>query len=366
MPKHRLDMSVDYSFDALSDHPGPHPDTVFDADWLSLRNAADSAARSESLNARLAAWLAQRATDSGRPLQLSDLGSGSGANPRYLAPRLPGPQHWRLLDHDAGLLERARQHCLDLRDRDGQPITVNTLLIDLRDLHTAPLADTDLITASALLDLVDANWLEDFADLCARIGCVVLITLSVDGNWHIDTDPGESSAIAPGSDVDDEFVRTAFNEHQRGDKGGTRALGPDAATRLAELLRTRGFDVELAPSPWRLSSAIPAQAALARALIDGWRDAASAQCPEARTRIAAWHQRRQAALGHTSIEQAGLKQAGMGEAEKGETGMEDATRGWAHLEITLGHLDLLALPRRSTTPLVSASAPKPTPSPSTR
>ena len=36
-----------------------------------------------------------------------DLGSGTGSMARWLAPRLPGPQHWVLHDRDAGLLARA-------------------------------------------------------------------------------------------------------------------------------------------------------------------------------------------------------------------------------------------------------------------
>ena len=301
----------------------PHPDTVFDADWLSLRNAADSSARSVALTARLAAWLAQRAPERRRPLQLSDLGSGSGANPRYLAPRLPGPQHWRLFDHDARLLERARQHCLGLCDREGQPISADAELIDLRSVHAALLANSDLVTASAVLDLVDASWLENFADICLGIGCAVLITLSVDGRWHIDTngDGGAAISLSADADADDDFVRAAFNEHQRRAKGGAHALGPDAAAQLAKLLQARGFEVELAPSPWQLSAAVPSQAALARALISGWRDAASAQRPQADARIDNWHQRRQRAV-------------------------EQATQNQGRLSITLGHLDLLALPSR--------------------
>ncbi len=307
----------------------PHPDTVFDADWLSLRNAADTSARSAALTARLAAWLAQRAAERRRPLRLSDLGSGSGANPRYLAPRLPGPQHWRLFDHDARLLEHARQHCLGLHDRDGQPISAETELIDLRNIHTTLLAHSDLITASAVLDLVDASWLEHFADICLDIGCAVLITLSVDGRWHIDSNGDGGAAISssadadadPNSDADDDFVRAAFNAHQRRAKGGAHALGPDAAARLAALLQAHDFEVELAPSPWQLSAAVPKQAALARALISGWRDAARAQRPQAGARIESWHQRRQRALEHAAQQQ-------------------------GRLSITLGHLDLLALPPR--------------------
>ncbi len=322
-----------------SPRPDPHPDTVFDADWLSLRNAADTCARSTALTARLADWLGQHFAGSTRTLQLSDLGSGSGANPRYLAPRLPGPQHWRLLDHDAHLLEHARQHCVSLRDRDGQPISADIERIDLRSVHAAALANSDLITASAVLDLVDASWLKNFADICRDLGCAVLITLSVDGHWHIDTHGNDGAGIIPGADADsdDDFVRTAFNAHQRRAKGGAHALGPDAAARLAELLQARGFDVELAPSPWRLSATVPEQAALARALISGWRDAACAQRPQAGTRIEHWHQRRQSAI-------------------------EQAAQKHGRLHITLGHLDLLALPPRPA--LTPAPLRDPTPSPS--
>ena len=64
-------------------HPQAHPDACFDASWLALRRAADSAARAPELEARAADWLRQRRTAAapGQPLRLIDLGSGSGANP---------------------------------------------------------------------------------------------------------------------------------------------------------------------------------------------------------------------------------------------------------------------------------------------
>ena len=62
MPAHRPDS-------ASPDAPGPvptqpHPDTVFDADWLSLRSAADTRARSAALTAVWDPWRSLRLTAS--------------------------------------------------------------------------------------------------------------------------------------------------------------------------------------------------------------------------------------------------------------------------------------------------------------
>ena len=71
-------------------------------EWLLLREPADAAARSAELVARLGRHLAA----AGR-LVIHDLGGGSGAMGRWLAPRLPGPQHWVVHDRDADLLNLA-------------------------------------------------------------------------------------------------------------------------------------------------------------------------------------------------------------------------------------------------------------------
>ncbi|WP_287365843.1 class I SAM-dependent methyltransferase, partial [Thauera sp.] len=222
------------------------------------------------------------------------------------------PQRWTLLDHDPALLARAVERCHHLNDRDGHALAVEARVADLQTLDPSLLAGFDLVTASALLDLVDERWLQRLAEACREAGCALMIALSVDGNWRIETLDNADSAQAEATE--DAFVRTAFNAHQRRDKGAGRALGPDAAPRLAALLQARGFAVVLAPSPWRLSSTAPAQAALARALMDGWREAAAEQCPEAHQRIAAWHRRR----------------------------LSELARGALRIEV--GHLDLLALP----------------------
>lgn len=336
-----------------------HPDACFDANWLALRRTADSAARAPELETHAADWLRQRrmATAPARPLRLLDLGSGSGANPCHLAPRLPGLQQWTLIDHDAGLLARAQAACAGLHDADGGSVDVITRCLDLARIDAHLLAGADLVCASALLDLVDAAWLDRLADACTAAGSALLVTLSVDGNWRFVPDaasamaaPARAATVQTADEAtrsiadavadntidpvaDDDFVRTAFNAHQRRDKGLGAALGPDAAPALATCLEKRGFQVRLALSPWRLRLADPAQAALARALIDGWRDAACAQAPDAHARIAAWHARRIAACGLDD------------ESSHGSGRGPDRSPGGGTLEV--GHIDLFAAPPRN-------------------
>ena len=257
----------------------------FSADWLALRRAADARARDPGLTALAAQWLARRQV-AGQPLRLLDLGSGSGANPAFLAARLPGPQAWQLFDHDRGLLARAAAHCAALRDPEGRSPDFASHCADLRQLCAADLAGFDLVSASALLDLLDGDWLLRFAAACRKAQAAVLITLSVDGGWHFEAPQGFAA------DPDDDFIRAAFNAHQRGDKGVGGALGAEAVPQLSAALAAQDYTVHLAPSPWRLRLCDPPDAALARALIDGWRSAAAAQCPAAAERIAAWHARR--------------------------------------------------------------------------
>ena len=57
----------------------------FSAEGLALREPVDSAARSESVAAFVAASLRGRS-----PLRIVDIGSGTGSNLRFLASRLAG------------------------------------------------------------------------------------------------------------------------------------------------------------------------------------------------------------------------------------------------------------------------------------
>lgn len=247
----------------------------FAADWLALREPADHAARAASLIGALQASLPGQ-----RPLRILDLGAGSGSNLRYLAPRLAGAQHWRLVDHDPDLLAQASAHWPSAHT--GSAPHIETHCEDLDTLVAHSLPSVDLVTASALLDLVSREWLESLAHRCAEQQVAVLIALSVDGR----------SAFADPL-PDDGWIREAINAHQRGTKDMGQALGPDAPAAAAEAFQAAGYRVSLASSDWCLG---PSDAALQQALVAGWADAAQAQDPAHQASLRRWYEARCARL----------------------------------------------------------------------
>jgi SAM-dependent methyltransferase len=249
----------------------------FAADWLSLREPADHAARPQALTQSLA----RRFASAGR-LRVLDLGAGTGSNLRYLAPRLPCAQRWTLVDHDRALLARAVEAC-ESASRGGWPLLeLETTVLGLAALSARDLTGFELVTASALLDLVTTDWLRRTVEQCRRARATVLFALSYDGSarW----DPAEP---------EDDIVRAAVNAHQRRDKGLGPALGPAAGSTVAELLTAAGYRVSVEPSPWRLG---PADAALQEQLIAGWAIAAAEQDPSLAAPVRRWTARRRAHL----------------------------------------------------------------------
>lgn len=275
----------------------------FDADWLALREAADAAARDPALAERARDWLAGRS----RPLSITDLGAGSGTNPRFLAGHLPGPQRWRLVDRDQDLLEQASARLAATHDVDGKPIRLETCRLDLADTATVLADDTDLATASALFDLVSAEWIDALAERCAEVGCAALFTLSVDGHWHFTGPDGNRI-----QDAEDAAMLALVQAHQAREKGLGQALGGAAPKMLRAAFARHGYNIAEAPSPWRL---LPGgQRPLALALIDGWRSALLEQAPGEDRKIEVWWRNRRAGV------------------EAGRLGIE------------VGHIDLFAEP----------------------
>ena len=248
-------------------------------EWLALREPADAAARSAELAERLGRHLPA----AGRHV-IHDLGGASGAMGRWLAPRLPGPQHWVVHDRDGALLELAAA---------GPPraATVEARRSDITQLTPDDLAGASLVTASALLDMLTADELARM--LGASTGLPTLIALTVTGRV----------TLTP-ADPLDARIEAAFNAHQR--RGGR--LGPDAVAAAANRL---GGEIIVRASPWRLGAA---HAELTTEWFAGWVAAACEQEPALAAQAAAYRDRR-------------LAQAAAGE-----------------LAVTVDHADLLALP----------------------
>lgn len=273
----------------------------FAADWLSLREPVDHDARNEAL----AQILDQHLTHLDR-IRIADLGAGQGSNLHWLAPRLHPAQDWVLIDHDPGLLELALA-----RARDNPParkLAVEACQLDLATADLKALTSCDLVTGSALLDLVSAEWLESLVEACDANRCAVLFALSVNGVWRMIGADGQVI-----STDEDRTVQQAFNQHQLRDKGLGAALGPAASDQLAQSLAARSFRVDCRSSNWRLPPGHRWTLNLGPALLEGWRQAALEQIGAA-DRIDAWHRQRR------------------DELLAGQLGLE------------VGHIDCLALP----------------------
>jgi hypothetical protein len=238
--------------------------------WLALREPADAAARSTDLAERLARGLAG-------PVIVHDLGGGSGAMGRWLAPRLPGPQHWVVHDRDTELLDLAVA---------GGPAaaTVEARRSDVTRLSSGDLAGASLVVASALLDLLTAEELVRMLDACR--GIPMLLALTVVG--RVDLHPAEPL---------DARIAAAFDAHQRRTTAAGRLLGPDA---VAFAVRQLDTGTIVRASPWRLDGR---HAALTAAWLTGWVAAAVEQEPALAAEAGAYAERRlaQAAAGRLAV-----------------------------------------------------------------
>lgn len=271
---------------------------VFDAGWLALREPADHRSRS----ARLVEILVREAGSGGLE-QVVDLGGGTGSNLRYLAPRLPAGTRWTVVDHDPRLLSR-------IRAPEGvEGVEVRTVAGDLADRGLDAAGAADLVTASALLDLVTEAWLAALAARCGPRRTPLLLALSYDGTvaWR---EPGPGGV--PVDTGEDRLVAEAVNRHQAGPKGMGTALGPEAWRVATRILEGVGYRVRVVPSPWILVGDDDAE--LAQALVEGWVEAAAEVHPPEAGGIRRW----------------------------GRSRVADFRAGRVAVEV--GHRDLLALP----------------------
>jgi hypothetical protein len=125
--------------------------------------------------------------------------------------------------------------------------------------------------------------------------------------------------LAP-ADPLDAVVAAAFDAHQRRTDAGRRLLGPDAGPVAVAAFDRLGATVLTRPSPWRLGAAraeLAENVELTEEWLRGWLAAACDQRPQLAEHAADYLHRRLDALA-----------AG-------------------RLQVTVGHLDVLALPARA-------------------
>jgi len=264
------------------------------AHWLRLREPTDLASRSEALTRRIADALPVNA-----PVRILDLATGTGSNIRYLADRLSvRSQEWLAVDRSPLLLEalpsrmaswaaergcegRVDAHRCLIRGAEIE-CRVETRQMDLGTLDGDDIfAGRHLVTASALLDLVSASWLDTLAARCREAGACALFAITYNGR----------STCAP-LEPEDEMVRTLMNRHQKTDKGlGGPAVGPDAVDAAERSFTDAGYRVEREASDWALG---PGDGEFQQILVEGWAQAATGMAPDQAAPIARWLDRRRA------------------------------------------------------------------------
>ncbi len=230
----------------------------FSADWLSVREPEDKAARNVTvLNTVCQAF-------SGRDrIRILDIGAGTGSTMRSLTHEIAAPQDWILADYDRSLLEKA--HKFAQTSISQPPHTVRTVPVDLNRSFDILDRNVDLVSTSAFLDLVSEQWLAAFIKALADRELPFYAALSYDGTSRID--PVHTL---------DQAVLDAFNQHQGTDKGFGPALGPRAAERAAALLETAGYRLVTGASDWDSQSGDRKTSAdFQRQLLSGWAEAAA-------------------------------------------------------------------------------------------
>lgn len=222
----------------------------FSAEWLKLREPYDLRARNRTVLEAALDLLSQQPS-----VAIIDLASGTGSTFRALSPHIQAAQHWRLVDNDLSLLARGPSSSPPHIHVTPAPVDLN------RDLEAAFERPADLVTTSALLDLVSDDWLNRLVVETATRRLPVYAALSYDG--RID--------LAPTDPLDRRIV-DAVNRHQRTDKGFGPALGPSAAQTAIEAFERVGYAVSHGLADWEFG---PADREIQIEVLSGW--AASAR-----------------------------------------------------------------------------------------
>lgn len=256
--------------------------TGFSAEWLALREPADHRSRNPKLAQALANYF-----DGWRPVTVIDLGCGTGSNLRATAPHLGPEQFWTLVDFDQNLLTAAAERLQAWADgsatkddalvlfKGAKRITVTFRRADLsRELADVLVAGANLVTASALFDLVSPEFLATLVREIARRKAAFYTVLTYDGDQR----------WTPEHEADAAMLQ-AFHDHQARDKGFGASAGPTAPDLLSEGFSAAGYTVHEGDSAWRLGEA---DAALVSELATGFAAAVAETDAVSAEDLASW------------------------------------------------------------------------------
>jgi hypothetical protein len=252
---------------------GASATTLVDPDWLAARVAADDAARAATVSTllpELSRYLIEAAGPGGT-VQIIDLGAGTGANQRWLAPRLPIRQRWLHLDHNP-VISRSL------------PLAAETEIVDesveaLGELLTRSSGDRQLVSCSALLDVLTTEQIQAVCRAVIDNRVPAFFSLTVTGGLR----------LSP-ADAHDQLLLAAFNDHQC--RAGR--AGPEATTLTVNLLRAAEFAVTTQKTPWRLTA--ESGLAFVDQMLEERLAAAVAQDPALARTAKAWFELRRAQL----------------------------------------------------------------------
>jgi SAM-dependent methyltransferase len=220
----------------------------FSAEWLALREPYDLRARNKAVLDAVCDLLADKPS-----VAIVDLACGTGSTVRALSPRINARQSWRLVDNDLSLLARVPPSTPRMNVT-AAPVDLN------RDLEAAFNGPADLVSTSALLDLVSDNWLNRLAVEAVARRLPVYAALSYDGR----------AELAPSDPLDSRLV-DAVNRHQRTDKGFGPALGPSAAQAAIAAFERVGYAVTHGLADWEFG---PQDREIQTEILSGWAAAA--------------------------------------------------------------------------------------------
>lgn len=237
------------------------PSSPEHGDWLDMRIAYDNTARTASLplvDAALEAVAGRRETTPAantaptaptapavpaaedRRLRICDIGAGTGNSALWFdtafADRGITERTWLLIDDDPDALTQAAARIGSAPDRRAEtrraPIAELPRILDVG-------RPVDLITGSAVLDVLRPADAAALIDTLAATGAPGLFLLTITGDWQL-------NPVHPA----DRQIASAFAAHQQREG----RLGAAAASHLQDAAEAAGMRVQSTASPWQLSA----------------------------------------------------------------------------------------------------------------